>query len=177
VLPAAPWSAQEWPAWRHHGRAGAGRGNWLSGRPRRPGRRAWRVYPLRMRAMSRLLRGAIALLVLSACAGLSSEKTVQRSDLEDLRGEWKGTWSEGSWSGPMTLTIYPGDGVGEFRFDTPSGAGRSITAIEFEGGKLVLKGAAGQTTLTLHERDRRRGLIGEYRYETGQAGSVELWRE
>jgi hypothetical protein len=129
-----------------------------------------------MSTFRRLLESAVVVLVLAACASLPPVKLVEPGDLNRLSGEWKGTWSEGSWSGPITLTIHADEALGEFVFDTPTGGARSVSRIAIEDGKLILHGDAGHTTLTLHERDTRRALIGEYRYSTGQTGTVEVWR-
>jgi hypothetical protein len=126
--------------------------------------------------MRRRIGSILAIFALTACAGLPPARTVHRDDLERLGGEWKGTWSEGSWSGPISLTIHVTDEMGEFAFETPSGPARSVSWLSVEDGKVVLEGDEGRTILTLHERDNRQGLIGEYRYENGQKGTIELWR-
>jgi hypothetical protein len=124
-------------------------------------------------------RGIVLPLVLLAsisCAALPPVRHVEPGDLERLGGEWKGTWSEGPWSGPISLTIDATDRMGEFTFETPSGSARSVSRLSVADGKVVLQGDRGRTILTLHERDSRRALIGEYRYEDGRTGTVELWR-
>jgi hypothetical protein len=118
----------------------------------------------------------LAILAVTACTGLPPARSLQPDDLERLGGEWKGTWSEGSWSGPISLTINVTDETGEFAFETPSGPARSLGWLSVVDGKVVLEGDEGQTILTLHERGNRRALIGEYRYENGQTGTVELWK-
>ncbi|HVQ77542.1 MAG TPA: hypothetical protein VMT79_18615 [Candidatus Binatia bacterium] len=125
-----------------------------------------------------LLGGALTALLLTACsAALPPAKTVEPIDLDRLGGEWKGTWSEGSWSGAITLTINPQDGMGEFVFEMPTGPEKRTSRIIFSEGKLILEGDAGETALTLHEQDNRRALVGEYRHDiTGQTGKIEVWR-
>jgi hypothetical protein len=115
-------------------------------------------------------------LAVIACAALPPVRHLEPGDLARLDGEWKGTWSEGRWSGSISLTIDATDQRGEFAFETPSGSARSVSRISVADGRVVLQGDAGRTILTLHERDSRRALIGEYRYDDGRTGTVELWR-
>jgi hypothetical protein len=129
-----------------------------------------------MRCWQRAIGFPLVGLALIACAALPPVRDVEHNDLARLDGEWKGTWSEGSWTGSISLTIDATDEWGEFTFDTPSGSARSVSRLSLVGGKLVLEGDAGVTVLTLHERDSRRALIGEYRYDDGRTGTIELWR-
>jgi hypothetical protein len=135
----------------------------------------------------RLLRAAPLLLLLSACAGTPSnnvpavrapaDNALVVSDLSSLSGEWKGTWTEGAWTGPMTLMIFGGDEEAEFEFQTPTGVARNVARLVLSNGGLVLQGSAGHTTLRLYRRDGRDALSGEYQHSTGQTGTVQLWRQ
>jgi len=121
--------------------------------------------------------------LMTACSGMSAKtaippaKSIEAEDIRRLGGQWKGTWTEGTWTGPITLTIDPDDVSGEFAFETPNGPARSAGYLAIIEGNLVLVGDAGRTTLTLHEDGQRAALIGGYRYGTGQTGTMELWRQ
>lgn len=126
--------------------------------------------------MIRLAATLSTVVFATACASLPPAKPIQLTDLERLAGDWSGTWHEGPYQGSITLRLDAKDSVGEFLFDTPRGPVRAMNPVAISNGRLMFEGRGSRTTLTLHEEGGRRALAGEYRYASGQAGTIELWK-